>query len=94
MSSLSNPNSTPESSLIHDGQSVYDTQLRVLLEPDHLGEFVAVEPLSGRYFLGHSATAALVAARDAMPTSQFFLTRIGRNAAHKIGGHGARIRHS
>jgi hypothetical protein len=94
MSSLPNPNLLPESSLIQDGQLVYDTQLRVLLEPDHMGEFVAVEPLSERYFLGKSATAALVAARDAMPESQFFLTRVGRNAAHKIGGHGAGIRQS
>lgn len=94
MSSLPNPNSPPASSLIQEGQSIYDTHLRVLLERDHLGEFVAVEPLSGRYFLGESATAALVAARDAMPESQFFLTRVGRNAAHKIGGHGTRIRHS
>lgn len=80
--------------MIQQGQSIYDTHLRVLLEPDHMGEFVAVEPLSGRYFLGQSATAALVAARDAMPQSQFFLTRVGRSAAHKIGGHGARIRQS
>ena len=92
MSSLPNHNSLPPSTLIQEGQSIYDTQLRVLLEPDHIGEFVAVEPSSGRYFLGQSATAALVAARDAMPESQFFLTRVGRNAAHKIGGHGARIR--
>ena len=92
MSSLQNPNSVPESSLVHDGQSMYDDRLRSVLEPDHVGEFVAVEPLSGRYFLGQSATAALVAARDAMPQSQFFLTRVGRSAAHKIGGHGGRIR--
>ena len=92
MSSLPNHNSLPASTLIQKSQSIYDTQLRLLLEPDHTGEFVAVEPSSGRYFLGQSATAALVAARDAMPESQFFLTRVGRNAAHKIGGHGARIR--
>lgn len=92
MSSLSNHNSPPASTLLEEGQSVYDTQLRVLLEPDHTGEFVAVEPSSGRYFLGQSATAALVTARDAMPESQFFLTRVGRSSAHKIGGYGARIR--
>ena len=92
MSSLPNHNSTPASTLIQEGQSIYDTQLKGLLEPDHIGEFVAVEPSSGRYFLGQSATAALVAARDAMPESQFFLTRIGRNSAHKIRGLGSRVR--
>jgi hypothetical protein len=27
-----------------------------------------------------------------MPESKFFLTRVGKSAAHKIGGHGAGIR--
>jgi hypothetical protein len=29
-----------------------------------------------------------------MPNGQFFLTRVGSSAAHKIGGHGGRIRQS
>jgi len=42
-----------------------------------MGEFVAVEPDSGRYFLGTTATAALVAAHAAMPNNLFYLTRVG-----------------
>ena len=70
----------------------YANHLRAQLEPYHSGKFVAIEPLAARYFLGETATAALVAARNAMPESRFYLTRIGRNVAHKIGGHGVRIR--
>ena len=87
-----NSNSAIRSSLVEDGQAVYEKQLRRSLEPEHSGEFVAIDPSTGRYFLGKTATAALVAANNTMPKSQFFLTRIGRSAAHKIGGHGARIR--
>ncbi|MGI9067548.1 MAG: hypothetical protein ACR2HX_14245 [Pyrinomonadaceae bacterium] len=92
MSTSVNSNAAIPSSLVEDGQAVYEKQLRHVLEPDHSGEFVAIEPSTGRYFLGQTATAALVTASKTMPDSQFFLTRVGRNSAHKIGGHGARIR--
>ena len=90
-SANSNSSAIP-SSLIEDGQAFYESHLKTALELSHAGEFVAIEPSAACYFLGQTATAALVAARNAMPESQFFLTRIGRSTAHKIGGHGARIR--
>ena len=80
------------STLAKNGQTVYEEQLRSVLEPEHSGEFIAIEPSTGRYFLGETATAALIAASNTMPESQFFLTLVGRTAAHKIGGHGTRIR--
>lgn len=79
-------------SVVEHGAAVYSTQLQTTLESQHFGEFVAVDPASARYFLGQTATAALVAARTAMPDTKFFLTRIGSDSAHKIGGHGKRIR--
>jgi hypothetical protein len=92
MSTSVNTNSAIPSSLVEDGQALYESHLKSVLEPYHSGEFVAIEPLTARYFLGQTATAALVTARNAMPESQFFLTRVGRSAAHRIGGHGAGIR--
>ena len=93
MSTAVNDNlATPSSTLAEDGEAVYENKLKDLLELQHPGEFVAIEPSTGRYFLGETATAALVAATNTMPKSQFFLTRVGRSTAHKIGGHGARIR--
>lgn len=90
-STNSDSNVIPDS-LVEQGKAVYSTQLQAALESQHSGEFVAVDPSSARYFLGQTATAALVAARNAMPDTQFFLTRIGSDSAHKIGGHGKRIR--
>jgi hypothetical protein len=83
-------NSSIPSTLVEDGQAFYESKLKTTLERDHSGEFVAIEPSTARYFIGQ--TAALVAARNALPESQFYLTHVGRNAAHKIGDHGARIR--
>ncbi len=74
------------------GKRVYEERLKAVLEPNHIGEFVAIEPESGRYFLADTAVEALVTARDAMPHSFFFLARVGYPAAHRIGGHGLRTR--
>ena len=84
MSTLVNSDSATPSALVEDGRAFYDSQLKAQLEPYHSGEFVAIEPSAARYFLGQTATAALVAARNAMPESQFYLTRIGRGFAHKV----------
>jgi hypothetical protein len=92
MSISANSDSGIPSSLVEDGQAFYEAHLRTALEADHSGEFVAIEPSAARYFLGQTATAALVSARNAMPESKFFLTRVGKSAAHKIGGYGAGIR--
>ena len=93
MSSLPKPNQADgEDQLITEGRSLYRKTLAAILEPVHLSEFVAIEPQSGRYFLGNTASAALVAARAAMPNNLFYLTRVGRETAHTVGGHAARIR--
>ena len=84
-------NTATLTTLVEDGLAFYESQLKAELEPEHRGEFVAIEPSTARYFLGQTATDALVAARNAMPKCQFFLTRVGKSSAHKIGGHGARI---
>ena len=87
----SNPRTANED-LVERGQTTYRQKLASVLEPSHLGEFVAVEPDSGLYFLGSTASAALVAAHAAMPNNLFYLTRVGRETAHTVGGNATRIR--
>jgi hypothetical protein len=74
------------------GEQVYEEQLKALLEPEHTGRFVAVEPESARYFLGDTDADALVAAHEAMPNSHFYLKRIGYDFTHSLGGYGLRHR--
>lgn len=92
MSSLRKTNQANDD-LVERGQSTYRERLASILEPSHDGEFVAVEPDSGRYFLGGTATAALVSAHVAMPKNLFYLTRVGRETAHTVGGHATRSGH-
>ena len=74
--------------VIERGDQIYEEQLKAFLEPKHTGRFVAVEPESGRYFLGDTGTEALLSAHEAMPESHFYLKRIGFDYTHKLGGYG------
>lgn len=74
------------------GRRFYEEQSKEKLEAAHTGEFVAVEPNTGRYFLGASASAALTSAHEAMPAGKFFLQRIGSDATHTLGSYSIRRR--
>lgn len=92
MSTLRNEGANTADDLAESGQRLYDERLRALLEPEHEGEFVAIEPESERYFLGQTGLAALRAGRREMPEKLFYLLRVGSDAAYHMGGYGARRR--
>ncbi len=93
MSSLRKENSEPSDLLVESGQRFYNEHLRVLLEPKHDGEFVAIEPETGRYFLGATGLAALRAGRSVAPDKLFYLLRVGHESAYRVGSYdGARKR--
>lgn len=78
--------------LAESGQRLYDERLKSLLEPEHEGEFVAIDPETERYFLGPTGLAALRAGRNELPGKLFYLLRVGQDAAYRVGGYGARRR--
>ena len=83
----------PETSddLVESGQRVYEECLRTLLEPAQAGRYVAIEPISGEYFLGDIGTEALLEARRALPEAMFYLARVGYPAADTLSGYGRRV---
>ena len=90
MSTLRKDDSEPANDLAESGQRLYDERLKALLEPEHEGEFVAIEPDSERYFLGPTGLAALRAGHQELPDKLFYLLRVGHEAAYRVGGYGAR----
>ncbi len=92
MSTLRKEGAESTDDLAESGQRLYDERLRAQLEPDHEGEFVAIEPESKRYFLGATGLLALRAGRSELPDSLFYLLRVGQTAAYRVGGYGARRR--
>src|SRR6266567_7702487 len=81
-----------EDELVRRARQLYEQKLRIVLEPNQHGRYVAIEPDTGRYFLGDTGTAALVDAHTSMPQHSFYLARIGYEAADSLHGHGNRIR--
>lgn len=73
-------------SLIEKGTEFYNQNLKTLLEPDRNGEFIAIEPETGRYFLGSTSREAMDAAHQALPDGKFYLQKIGFTFAHSLVG--------
>jgi hypothetical protein len=74
------------SELTRRGLEFYEKHLKSKLEPEHNGEFVAIEPESGRYFLDKDSTRVALKALAELPDKKFFFARVGYEYSHKIGG--------
>lgn len=71
--------------LVNRAERLYAEKLRSKLEADHQNEFVAVEPVSGDYYLGKTLSEAVGAARDAHPDRLSHAMRVGHQAALHFG---------
>ncbi len=63
------------------GREIYERKLRAILEPEHHGEYVAIEPESGDYYLGRTMSEAYEKAIREHPDKRFYLVRVGHRAA-------------
>jgi hypothetical protein len=72
--------------LVSLGKKFYEERLKAILEPEHNGEFVAIEPYLGRYVVDKDEVQVMLKARAEMPDSKFYFGRVGYDYAHKIGG--------
>ena len=51
------------------GEAIYEQKLKPILEPDYLGQIVAIHLPSQNYFLGHSILEAADFLRQKYPTA-------------------------
>lgn len=72
---------------VRRAEEVYANRLREILEPEHVDEFVAIEPESGDYFLGSTLSEATQAARESWPDRPTHAMRVGHRAALHFGMH-------
>lgn len=62
--------------LSEEGKRIYE-ELRETLEPEHKGEYLAIEVGSGDYFIGKTIEEVGRKARKKFPDEVFHLVRIG-----------------
>ncbi|MGE0607811.1 MAG: hypothetical protein AB7O62_12025 [Pirellulales bacterium] len=68
-------------------RQIYESRLRESLERSHKDQFVAIEPVSGDYFLGATLSEAIGAARARHPDRLAHALRVGHRAAVHFGLH-------
>jgi hypothetical protein len=76
-----------EQSVAQAARELYETRYRALLEPAHKDEFVAIEPVSGEYFLGHTLSEAIGASRSKYPDRLAHALRVGHQGTVHLGMH-------
>ena len=64
---------------------IYEQRLKTTLERSHPDEFVAIEPISGDYFLGHRLSEAVGAARKTHPEHLSHVMRVGHKTTVHLG---------
>jgi hypothetical protein len=72
-------------SVIDRAKQIYANQLKRDLESHHMDRFVAIEPVSGEYFLGDTFDEAVKSARTKYPSRLSHTIKIGHRAAFHIG---------
>lgn len=85
---MSNHDYTKEE-IARQGREIYDREIRRKVEGDHDGEFLVVDITSGRFSMGQDSEEAFEGAEEENPEGVFYLMRVGRKAAHRIGSSAA-----
>lgn len=68
-------------------EEFYDAKLKSKLEPLFVGQYVAIDPQSGVYFLGSSVTEASLRDQKMFPGRKLVCLRVGYPATRFAGSH-------
>ena len=68
------------------GDEIYERDIRPHVEPEHIGEVIAIDVDSGDYALADSASAAAKRLRERRPEAQVWLMRVGYETLRSFGG--------
>jgi hypothetical protein len=66
-----------------EGQKIYD-KIKIKYEPEHNGEFLAIEIESGKIYLGKSSAEAVEIAREKHKDKVFYVVKIGYSVAETL----------
>jgi len=70
--------------LIDRAKRTYKDELARELEPEHIGEIVAIELMTGDHFVGEDEVAAAEKARAAGHQGMLYFLRVGSPYAHRL----------
>lgn len=68
------------------GREIYERNIRSGVEHDHDGRFLVVDITTGHYEIADDELTAFGRTEEKNPNGSFFGLRVGRRAAHRLGG--------
>ncbi len=68
------------------GDQIYERDIRPHVEPEHVGEVIAIDVDTGDYALAESASAAAKRLRERRPEAEVWLMRVGYETLRSFGG--------
>lgn len=74
------------SEIAHKGEEIYQ-KISQQIEKKYLGNFMAIEVESGKYFLGETQIEAIERAKKRFPTKIFYLMKVGFPATVTFSGY-------
>lgn len=74
------------SEIAHKGEVIYQ-KISKQIEKKHVGDFVAIEVESGKYFLGETQIEAIEKAKKHFPAKIFYLMKVGFPAVVTFSGY-------
>jgi len=73
-----------QSSVARDAKTIFE-EIKESLEETHMNQFVAIEPISGQYFLGTTLSQAIGSSRQEFPERLAHAFRLGHKTAVHFG---------
>jgi hypothetical protein len=71
--------------IAHRGREIYEREIRAEVEARHDGEILVVDVATGDYVVGEDEDEFFDRVEAKNPEGLFYLMRVGRPAAHRIG---------
>jgi hypothetical protein len=75
----------PKEEFARRGNEIYDRDIRLLVERDHKGKYVAIDIETGAWEMDDSEMAAGDRLRLRVPDAQTWLMRVGYPYVHRFG---------
>ena len=67
------------------GEGIYERDIRLKVEPGHLGEIIAIDVGSGEYAIAKTTRAAADRLRERLPDAELWMVRAGYRTVHSFG---------
>lgn len=72
--------------IIERGKAVYESRIKSLVEPEHIGKYIAINVETGDYEIDHDDLVVEDRLLKRYPNGNLFLTRVGAKIAYSMGG--------